>query len=173
MIKKEQPAVKGQDILLLAKLLVNSKEQFPMQKNLASELKISASEISYSLRRLDKAGLIDFENKIISRLSCVEFFEHAVKFLFPIETGTIDRGIKAGPSSLIFKFQSDNDYILEDPFGDARGLSIIPIYPSVVEAVRSDKKLYELICVIDILRGLGKVRHQKEAKEKLKKIILG
>lgn len=169
-MSRELVGIKAQDILLLAKLIAS--DGFPMQKILSQELGISPSEISHSMRRLNASGLINLEGKSINRLACIEFFEHAVKFFFPIEISSIERGVLTGPSFKGFKFQSEMDYVWSDSFGDARGLSVTPLYPTVPFASKTDDKLYELMCVIDILRGLGKVRHQKEAKELLRRTLL-
>lgn len=38
--------------------------------------------------------------------------------------------------------------------GTQRGQSIVPLYPSVVEAVQNDEKLYEMLAMVDAIRSV-------------------
>jgi hypothetical protein len=63
------------------------------------------------------------------------------------------------------------DYAWPDDEGNMRGLSIQPLYKSVVKAVKKDELLYKLLASIDILR-VGRTRELKVAIEELQKTIL-
>jgi hypothetical protein len=52
-----------------------------------------------------------------------------------------------------------------------KGQSIIPLFPSVAEAVQNDVLLYELLALVDALR-VGRAREREIALEELKKRIL-
>ena len=174
-MKRENKGVKPQDILLLSKLITLGEEQM-RQIDLAIELDISQAEVANSLERLKRAGLIDDTKKRVNRLAAIEFFKHAIKFLFPIEYEAPSRGILIGPSAEFVKKaakgKSDMIYIVEDVNGKDMGLAIKPIYHSVAKVIRENDLMYRLLCSIDILRGLGGVRHKQVAESELTKIIL-
>ena len=67
--------------------------------------------------------------------------------------------------------QSTENYVWPSAKGTMKGQSIIPLYPSVVEAVQKDYKLYELLALIDALR-VGKAREREIAISELKERIL-
>ena len=62
--------------------------------------------------------------------------------------------------------------MVEDVNGKDMGLAIKPIYHSVAKVIRENDLMYRLLCSIDILRGLGGVRHKQVAESELTKIIL-
>ena len=67
--------------------------------------------------------------------------------------------------------QSGEHYVWPSGKGNLRGQSIIPLYPSVTDAVQKDSKLYELLALIDALR-VGKAREKELAILELKKRIV-
>ena len=63
------------------------------------------------------------------------------------------------------------NYVWPDDDGNIRGLSIQPLYKSVVKAVKQDELLYKMLASIDIIR-VGRTRELKVAIEELQKTIL-
>ena len=55
-----------------------------------------------------------------------------------------------------------------DPEGSIRGESFSPLYKSVPIAAKNDSKLYELLALVDAIRG-GQTREREMAKKELKK----
>jgi hypothetical protein len=55
-----------------------------------------------------------------------------------------------------------------DANGDAWGVALEPIHPSVPDAVRKDQDLAELMALVDALR-IGSARERNLAKKELKK----
>ena len=55
-----------------------------------------------------------------------------------------------------------------DPEGKVRGQSFSPLYKSVPQAAREDEKLYELLTLVDAVRG-GRVRERQLAHQEIKK----
>jgi hypothetical protein len=51
-----------------------------------------------------------------------------------------------------------------DANGDVRGESFAPLYKSVPVAARKDPKLYELLALVDAIRG-GRARERELAKK--------
>ena len=54
--------------------------------------------------------------------------------------------------------------------GGMRGQVIVPFYPQLAEAVLKDKKFYELLSLVEVLR-VGRTREKKIAKEEIRKIV--
>ncbi len=55
-----------------------------------------------------------------------------------------------------------------DPEGQVLGESFSPLYKSVPKAIRKDQKLYELLVLVDAIRG-GRAREQEIAVKEIKK----
>ena len=62
---------------------------------------------------------------------------------------------------------------LLDPSGKGtlRGQSIVPLYPSVVDAVQNDHKLHELLAMVDAIR-VGRAREKELAINELQNRII-
>lgn len=142
-------------------------------RDLASFLFISVSEISESLHRSHIAGLIDESKRKVHRQSLMEFIRYGLHYVFPEIPGTMVSGIPTAHSFPFYsrQFKSDMNYVWPDDDGNIRGLSIQPLYKSVVKAVRQDELLYKMLASIDIIR-VGRTRELKVAIEELQKTIL-
>jgi hypothetical protein len=173
-MRREKASLKGQDVLLLLKLLTNEGKSQRMVE-LAYELGISQSEISQGLERLRVAHLVDSEKKLPLRGAAFELIVYGLKYFFPVSPGPLVSGIPTAhstkPLSEIIVSNEQEKYVWPDGEGEVRGQAIEPLYHSVPKAVKHDKKLYELLAIVDSLR-FGRAREQKIAKEELKKRIL-
>lgn len=74
----------------------------------------------------------------------------------------------APPLSHIIQSKDDDEYVWPSAKGEMRGQAIEPLYSSVLEAVKKDTKLYELLTLVDAIR-VGRVREQELAKTELEK----
>jgi len=164
--------MKGQDILILLKLVVIGSGEFRIHP-LAKELGISASELSHSIRRSTLAGLIDPMDRGCIRPALVEFMVHGFRYVFPVKPGEITRGVPTAHSAppLKDKILSKMDFVWPMPRGPARGQAIIPIYKSVPLAVQKDSILYELLALADAVR-VGSTRERNMASEMLEEMIV-
>lgn len=163
--------LKPQDIVILLKLAARG--DTPWQYDtIAKELCMSASETHAGFKRAEQAHLADPQSKqpIIPALE--EFLTHGVRYVFPAEVGELTRGIPtayaAKPlTSFLVKTQEPPPVW---PFaeGNTRGFSFLPLYKSVPRAARNDEKLYELLVLVDSIRG-GKARERQIAIQELKK----
>ena len=174
-MNKQREGIKPQDVLVLSKIIAIQNEVFK-QLDLALELGISQAEIAHSLNRLKRAGLLNENKKKLNKLAVIEFFKHVLKFLFPVELEGSARGISIGPSADFIKRKVRNDdfgIVVEDIDGKDKGVAVVPIYKTVAKAIKNDEKLYKIICLVDIFRGLGSVRHRQVAEAEFNKIILG
>lgn len=161
------------DIVVLLKILTKGKQNWLM-KDLSYELHISASEISESLNRSNIAGLIGPNKKTLMRLALMEFLEYGIRYVYPQQPGAIVRGIPTAHSGppLNEIIVSEEHYVWPYAKGQTRGQSIDPLYASVVKAVQNDKKLHELLALVDALR-VGRAREKEIAVRELKLRILG
>jgi hypothetical protein len=171
-MKTQQQSMRPQDIVVLLKIIA-LRENSWSQLVLADELFISQSEISQCLSRSKYAGLLQFDRKKVNKQSLMEFLQYGIKYVFPQQPGAIVRGVptahSAPPMDAII--QSEEKYVWPSGKGSVRGQSIIPLYPSVVDAVKLDSLLHELLALIDALR-VGRAREREIAIQELKKRIL-
>jgi len=164
--------MKGQDVLVLLKLVVIGGREFRIHV-LAKELGISASELSSSIRRSIIAGLIDPVDRGCIRPALLEFMLHGFRYVFPIKPGGLTRGMPTAHSAppLKDKIVSKIDFVWPLPKGSSRGQAIKPIYKSVPVAAQNDSTLYELLALADAMR-VGSTRERNMASEMLEEMIM-
>lgn len=171
-MKAQQQILSPQDIVILLKIMVLENSNWN-QNSLAESLYISQSEVSKSLMRSKYAGFIDASGRRVNKLALMEFLQYGIKYVFPQQPGALVRGIATAHSALPLSkiIKSDEQYVWASANGNLRGQNILPLYPSVVKAVKEDQKLYELLALIDALR-VGRAREKEIAIKELKKRIL-
>lgn len=171
-MKVQQQVISPQDIVILLKISTYINKSWS-QLALAEELFISQSEVSKSLMRSKYAALLDHTGKKVMRMALIEFLEFGIKYVFPQQPGAIVRGIPTAHSAppLNAVFQSQEQYVWPSASGTVRGQSIQPLYPSVVQAVKHDESLYELLALVDAIR-VGRAREKEMAIVELKKRLL-
>ncbi|MDT8430681.1 MAG: hypothetical protein RQ746_04020 [Bacteroidales bacterium] len=164
--------MRPQDVLVLLKI-INRKDKPWSQLTLADELFISQSEISASIARSKYADLLHADGKSVMALAFMEFLQFGIRYVFPVKPGPMVRGVPTSHSAAPLKemVTSEEAYVWPSAKGQARGHSIIPLYPSVVDAVKLDTRLYEMLALVDALR-VGKAREKEFAISKLKQRIL-
>lgn len=169
MLGGRNTTLKAQDILILLKM-ISFKEKSWRIIDFAHELDISPSEITIGLERLRISGLIDTGKRKIHRLAVLEFLIHGLKYIFPAQMGTINRGIPTAHSLDVLskKIVSDTNYVWASEEGSIKGISISPLYETVPFAALKDSKLHKLLALIDAIR-IGRVREQNFAKTELEK----
>jgi hypothetical protein len=171
-MKEQQHTLNPLDVVILLKIITLGNSSW-LQSNLAESLHISQSEVSKSLMRSKYAGLLDASAKKTSRLALMEFLQFGIRYVFPQQPGPLVRGIAtahaAPPLSTIIK--SEEPYVWPSAKGNVRGQSILPLYPAVIEAVKNDDKLYELLALVDAIR-VGRAREKEMAIQELKKRIV-
>ncbi len=160
------------DVVVLLKL-ISLGDQSWNQKSLADALHMSQSEISKSFARSRYAGLLDHTGKKVRRLAFFDFLRYGIACVFPQQPGAVTRGIATAHSAapLNDTIQSSEHYVWPSGKGNLRGHSIIPLYPSVVDAVQNDSQLYELLAMVDALR-VGRAREKEVAITELQKRIV-
>ncbi len=167
-----QPSMSPQDVVVLLKIITYGSNPW-FQKPMAEELYISQSEVSKSIARSRFAGLIDPSGKQVRRLALFEFLKYGIAYVFPQQPGPLVRGVATSHSAppLCNEINSTEHFVWPSGKGKVRGQSIVPLYPSVVDAALHDYKLYELLALTDALR-VGKTREKELAVKELSKRIL-
>lgn len=171
-MRQKSYQMKPQDVVLLLKIIAINTENW-QQKPLADELKMSQSEVSQALARLQYAGLILENGKQVMRLALMDFLQYGISYVFPQKPGAIVRGIATAHSAppLNNKIISTDHYVWPYAKGNIKGQAINPLFKSLPEAVEKDGKFYQLIALVDALR-VGRKREKEMAIVALKNLIL-
>ncbi len=169
---KKHKGMRSHDIIILLKISMQNDDKWYI-KDIAHDLRISQSEVSESLNRSKIAGLISEDKKILMEKNLLEFLEHGLRYVYPAEAGSIQRGMPTTHSApplnnIIF---SNETYVWPWGKGKERGQAIEPLHPEVPEVCSRDPVLYELLALVDALR-LGRAREKKYTIEELKKRII-
>jgi hypothetical protein len=98
--------------------------------------------------------------------------QYGVPYIFPQQPGIETRGIPTAHSAepLAQLISSNENYVWPYYKGNVKGKSILPFYPTVVQAVEQDAVLYEYLALIDAVR-VGRARERNLALELLKEKI--
>ncbi len=163
-------ALRPQDLVVALKLAVSKVGTYP---ELAADLELSLSEAHGAVKRATLAGLLVGDRQV-NRAALLEFVVHGVKYAFHAKRGRVTRGIPTAHGALPLKDKvgkgSDPIPVWPDPAGEARGESFEPLYRSAPAAARKDERLYELLCLIDALRG-GQARERNLAEQRIREIL--
>lgn len=165
--------LKPQDVLVLLKLVAI--EDNPWTYNeIAVELYMSPAEVHAAVRRALAAGLAVRDGKTIvpERRNLEEFLVHGIRHVFYPERGEPTTGMPtltaAAPLRGTPVGQDELPPVWPDPEGEQRGASFMPLYKSAPRAARADPGLYELLVLVDAIRG-GDERVRGNAIRELRK----
>lgn len=165
---KKHKGMRSQDIVVLLKIAALGEREW-LAKDLAFTLNISQSEVSESLNRSKIAGLITADKKKLMKNNLLDFLEHGLRYVYPVEPGAIQRGMptahNAPPLNNIIS--AEEFYVWPWAEGETRGQAIEPLHPGVPGACIKDPALYELLALADALR-LGRMREKQQAIDELK-----
>ena len=169
---KKHRGMRAHDVVVLLKIAALGEERW-FVKDVAYDLGISQSEVSESLNRSKIAGLLSADKKRLMKSNLLDFLEHGMRYVYPIEPGAIQRGIPTAHSAPpLNKFISSREsYVWPWSKGEARGQAIEPLHPGVPGACAKDAFLYELLALVDALR-LGRIREKQRAIKELRARIL-
>lgn len=169
--------LKPQDVLFLLKLVAINGRGWTYN-SLAVELGMSPAETHAAAKRALAAQLaVKREGEILPNIrNMEEFLVHGLRYVFVPERGQMVRGMPtlytAAPLEQEILPSSEPPPVWPDPDGKVRGLSFSPLYRSVPKAARADGELYELLVLIDAIRG-GRARERNLAIRELKKRLEG
>ena len=164
--------LKSQDILFLLKLVSNKDNTWSFNK-LAIDLGMSPSEVHAASKRVIKAKLAikqDGRLKPVIR-NLLEFLITGIQYVFVPERSGLNRGMPTAHAAepLLSHFIPNNEPppVWPDPEGEVRGESFSPLYKSAPYAAKKDSELYQLLALVDAIRG-GRARERELAKKELK-----
>lgn len=171
-MKTQNIYLKPQDILLLLKLVSLNSNTWN-QKSVADSIDLSQSEVSEAVRRCKYAGLLDPSGKAVMKLGLTEFLQFGLSYAFPQRPGALVKGIPTAHSAapLNAEIVSSEHYVWPSVKGTVRGQAVVPLYPSVVKAIKNDEALYELLALVDAIR-VGRAREKEIARKELNKRLL-
>jgi len=159
--------LKPQDILVLLKLLTLQKQSWSYAW-LGVQLGMSPSQLHASVKRILKSQLaVKRGDTVVPNVrNLEEFVVHGLKYVFVPEKGEITRGMPTAYAApfLMENFQASSDLppVWPDKDGTVRGEAFSPIYKLAPRAAQMDDELYELLTIVDAIRG-GKARERKLA----------
>lgn len=170
-IKNDMMNLKPQDILFLLKLVSLGKKAWSFNK-IAIELGMSQSEVHAAAKRALAARLVvkDAGNICPNISNLADFLLHGIQYVFIPERGELNRGMPtayaAAPLNSVIVSNDEPPPVWPDPEGEVRGESFSPLYKSAPVAAKNDVKLYELLALVDAIRG-GRAREREIAKKEL------
>ena len=165
--------LKPQDILVLLKLVAIGSAKWSYN-GLAYELVMSPSEVHGGVGRALSAGLaVPIKNEVCPNIrNLKEFLVHGVKYVFVPERGELSRGIATFPTAPPMDAHlapvDEPPFVWPAPEGNVRGMSFSPLYKAAPQAARRDPALYELLVLVDAIRG-GRAREKKIGIRELEK----
>ena len=168
-------ALKSQDVMVLLKLIAIQKKEWTYN-GLAVELGMSPSEVHAGAKRALSAQLaIKRDGSLAPNIRNIEeFLVHGLRYAFFPAWGGMTRGMPtlygASPLAKSIVPSAEPLPVWPDPEGEAYGSSILPLYKSAPKAARQDAALYELLVLVDAIRG-GNARERnigiKEIQDRL------
>jgi len=168
--------LKPQDTLLLLKYWsVNKLNKIVSVRDLAKMLSISHGEVSKSTKRLMTARLVVERNgKVFAESNALlEWLCYGVRYAYPQENGGYGRGMETSWNCKVLNSEMVSPspaLVWPIPRGSVEGILIEPFYKSVPMVAVQDKLLYEVLSLIDAIRG-GKPRELVIARKLLTNLI--
>jgi len=128
---------------------------------LSRSVGISASECNAAVRRGLSVGLLRHargsRQPVPVRTSLKEFLIHGFKYVFPVEYGSLVRGIPTGPDAPVLSSRivgaTSEPAVWPDEHGLKKGIALNPLHRSIPFAVRLDPILYEVFSLLDSVRS--------------------
>lgn len=160
--------LKPQDLVIALKLALIGPGTWTYE-GLAKDLAMSPSEVHNGVRRLILAKLLT-PRRIVVRESLREFLVHGARYAFPPTLGRKVRGVPtahaAAPLADEIQGSEEEQPVWPHAEGAVRGQSFSPLYPSVPAVALKDPPLYELLALVDAVRG-GRARERDLAAKML------
>jgi hypothetical protein len=154
-----QLVLRPQDVVVLLRLSIKS-QAVPTYAKLAEELKLTASETHASVERAVAAQLAikSSAGKPSVLIAPFHLFvQHGLRYCFPATRGQMTRGMLTGYAAPVMsaKIAQPNEPPPVWPYksGTVRGAAFYPLYPTVPEAASGNAELYELLVLVDCIRG--------------------
>lgn len=151
------------DVFVVLKLSVTGPGATYAQ--LASELGLSTSQVHRAVRSCQASGLVRQSTFEINAAALLEFLVHGLRYVYPTRPGAVKRGVPTAHSAPPLSDEiavSGTVFVWPDPNGTLRGEAIEPLCRQVPFAAMRDRRLYELLTLVDALR-VGRAREREIA----------
>lgn len=164
--------LKPQDVLVMLKLVAMGSKPWSYAW-LAANLGMSPSQLHSAVKRALSAQLAVRKGETIAPhiRNLEEFLVHGLKYVFVPERGELTRGTPtayaAPPLEQYLMASAEPPPVWPDPKGTVRGVAFSPLYKFAPQAARSDNRLYELLALVDAIRG-GRARERDVAIKELR-----
>jgi hypothetical protein len=152
-------SLKPQDVCVLLKIVALGRVPWSYSQ-LAYELGMSASEVHAGVKRAMEASLMRLDGGwgFPEPSALGELLVHGVRYVFAPARGGLVQGMPtahaAPPLNRFLILQSgEPPPVWPDSQGEVRGLEFAPLYKSVPQAARRDPRLYEMLALVDAIRG--------------------
>jgi hypothetical protein len=165
--------LKPQDVVVLLKFVALGQRDWTYAW-LGVQLGMSPSQLHAAVKRALAAQLAvrSGEHIVAHRRNLEEFLVHGIKYVFVPERGELTRGMPTGyaapPLVNYFASAEEPPPVWPTPNGSVRGQAFSPLYSLVPGAAARDDRLYELLALVDALRG-GRARERDLAIKELRK----
>ncbi len=165
--------LKPQDVLVMLKLVALGQKPWSYAR-LAVDLGMSPSQLHSAVRRALEAQIaVKREDAIRPHIrNLEEFLIHGLRYVFVPQLGQPTRGMPtshaAPPLAQHFTSTGELPPVWPDPEGTVRGVAFSPLYKLAPQAARADPALYELLVLVDAIRG-GRAREHNMAIKELGK----
>ena len=163
-------SLKPQDVCILLKITALQRAPWSYSQ-LAFELGMSASEVHAGVKRAIEASLMRLDDGwgYPDPTALEEFLVHGVKYAFAPVRGRLLVGLPtahaAPPLDRLVAPDDEPPPVWPDPQGPVRGIEFAPLYKSVPQAARRDPRLYELLALVDALRGCERAAREVAVSE--------
>jgi len=174
--------LRPQDVVVVLKFVANGFNPWSYAR-LGEELAMSPSHVHKAVARAQDAHLLDAFHVPSSprrrgrgvlpepnRSNLKEFLIHGAKYAFPVQRGSVTRGLPTAEGASPLKEHFAGDLTLPPVWphakGTVRGIAFEPLYSNVPEAARKDSSLYELLVLVDAIRD-GRAREREFAIREL------
>lgn len=154
-----QPTLRPQDLVVLLRLSLATQAP-PTYAALSAELCLTASETHAAVERAVQAQLAHKDEHGRPRVLLEPlrlFVQHGVRHCFPVARGEMTRGVPTSYAAPPLKDRivqpPEPPPVWPDPQGTVRGMTFVPLYPTVPAAALKSPALYELLVLVDAIRG--------------------
>jgi len=159
-----QWVLKPQDVAVALKLVVLGPERLSYAA-LGKAMHLSQFEAHAAVQRLIVAKLaatVDGKIRPIKE-ALRRFLVNGAPYAYPPVRGEVTVGMPTAhaiaPLRDLLSGAIDLPPVWPDPLGQTRGQSLLPLYPGLPAAARTDARLYELLALFDALR-IGQARER-------------
>ncbi len=124
-----------------------------------AEYKWKANNLLASQRKAELNRISDVVDRFESNYDTLYTRLHEMK---------VAEELKAEHFHPVENVKTDETPVWPDPAGEVRGESFLPLHKAVPVAVKQDSSLYELLALVDAIRG-GRVREKEAARKEIRK----